>query len=239
MQCLLLLQTGPFMIADSLSQILLYAIPVILAVTFHEAAHGFVALYFGDETAKNAGRLTLNPFKHVDLFGTIILPLLLIISNAGFIFGYAKPVPVNFAGLRNPRWDMVWVAAAGPAMNMVLALISAVSLYGAGAIDGDNAALFGNLLLFSIQLNVMLAIFNMLPLPPLDGSKVIAAFLPESLMRPYLNFGRYGMTVLLLLLIVLPLISSRTGFGLDIFGVLVQRPAQTVMHLLLTLVGRG
>ncbi len=213
--------------------------PVILAVTFHEAAHGFVALYFGDQTAKNAGRVTLNPFKHVDLFGTIILPLLLIALNAGFIFGYAKPVPVNFAALRNPRWNMLWVAAAGPAMNMALALVSAVSLYGVGAIDGENAALIGNLLLFSIQLNVMLAIFNMLPLPPLDGSKVLAAFLPESLMRPYLNFGRYGMTVLLLLLIVAPMLSARGGFGLDVFGVLVARPADQVMHLLLTLVGRG
>jgi Zn-dependent protease len=227
------------MTVDSLSSILVYAIPVILAVTFHEAAHGFVALYFGDQTAKNAGRVTLNPFKHVDLFGTILLPLLLIALNAGFIFGYAKPVPVNFAALRNPRWNMLWVAAAGPGMNMALAFVSAVSLYGAGAIDGENAALIGNLLLFSIQLNVMLAIFNMLPLPPLDGSKVLAAFLPESLMRPYLNLGRYGMTVLLLLLIVAPMLSARGGFGLDVFGVLVARPADQVMHLLLTLVGRG
>ena len=227
------------MTVDSLSSILIYAIPVILAVTFHEAAHGFVALYFGDQTAKDAGRVTLNPFKHVDLFGTILLPLLLIVLNAGFIFGYAKPVPVNFGALRNPRWNMLWVAAAGPGMNMALAFVSAVSLYGAGAIDGENAALLGNLLLFSIQLNVMLAIFNMLPLPPLDGSKVLAAFLPDSLMRPYLNFGRYGMTVLLLLLIVAPMLSARGGFGLDIFGVLVARPADQVMHLLLTLVGRG
>jgi Zn-dependent protease len=227
------------MTIDSLSQIILYAIPVILAVTFHEAAHGFVALYFGDQTAKEAGRVTLNPFRHVDLFGTIILPLLLIVANAGFIFGYAKPVPVNFGALRNPRWDMVWVAAAGPAMNMALALISALSLYAAGVLDGENGALLGNLLLFSIELNIVLAIFNMLPLPPLDGSKVIAAFLPGSLMRPYLNFGRYGMTVLLLLLIVLPLLSYRAGIGLDIFGVLVTRPAATVMHALLALVGRG
>jgi Zn-dependent protease len=227
------------MISGSLSDLILYAIPVILAVTFHEAAHGFVALYFGDMTAKNAGRVTLNPVKHVDLFGTIILPLLLIVSQAGFVFGYAKPVPVNFAALRNPRWDMIWVAAAGPGMNMVLALVSALSLYGAGAIDGENAAVFGNVLLFSIQLNVMLAIFNMLPLPPLDGSKVIAAFLPEGMMRRYLNFGRYGMTVMLLLLIVLPLVSARSGFDFDIFGLLVGRPAETVKDLLLALVGRG
>jgi len=227
------------MTGEALSQILIYAIPVILAVTFHEAAHGFVALYFGDTTAKDQGRVTLNPFKHVDLFGTIILPLLLIALNAGFIFGYAKPVPVNFAALRNPRWNMLWVAAAGPGMNMALAFVSALSLYAAGAIDGESAAVIGNLLLFSIQLNVMLAIFNMLPLPPLDGSRVLAAFLPETLMRPYLNFGRYGMTVLLLLLIVAPMLSARAGLGLDIFGVLVAQPADAMMGWLLTLVGRG
>lgn len=223
----------------SLSEILIYAIPVILAVTFHEAAHGFVALYFGDTTAKDQGRVTLNPIKHVDVFGTILLPLLLIVSNAGFIFGYAKPVPVNFGALRNPRWDMIWVAAAGPATNMLLAFVSALSLYGVGVLDGENAAVAGNLLLFSIQLNIVLAIFNMLPLPPLDGSKVIAAFLPQSLMRPYLNFGRYGMTVLLLLLIVLPLVSYRAGIGFDIFGLLVARPAEAVMQALLTVIGRG
>jgi len=225
--------------AGSLAQIALFAIPVILAVTFHEAAHGFVALYFGDDTAKRAGRLTLNPIKHVDLFGTIILPLLLILSNTGFIFGYAKPVPVNFAGLRNPRWDMIWVAAAGPAMNVLLAVVSAVSLHGIGLLDGESGALLGNVLLLSVELNLMLAIFNMLPLPPLDGSKVLAAFLPPSLMRRYLNFGRYGMTVLLLLLIVLPLLSAQSGFGFDIFGWLVQRPADALTKALLSLVGRG
>jgi len=226
------------MTPDFLIQIALFAIPVILAVTFHEAAHGFVALYFGDDTAKRAGRLTLNPIRHVDLFGTIILPLLLILSNTGFIFGYAKPVPVNFSALKNPRWDMIWVAAAGPAMNVVLALASALLLYGAGTLEAETAALLGNVLLLSIQLNIMLAIFNMLPLPPLDGSKVLAAFLPDRLMRAYLNFGRYGMTILLVLLIVVPLLSARSGIDFDIFGWLVQRPADTMTRLLLNLIGR-
>jgi len=225
--------------ADSLAQIALFAIPVILAVTFHEAAHGFVALHFGDRTAKDAGRVTLNPIRHIDLFGTIILPLVLIVTHAGFIFGYAKPVPVNFSALRNPRLDMVWVAAAGPAMNMLLAFVSAVSLYGAGALDGDSAALAGNMLLLSIQLNIMLAIFNMLPLPPLDGSKVLAAFMPASMARRYLNFGRYGMTVLLLLLIVVPILSAQSGIGFDIFGFLVQRPTDWLTRALLVAVGRG
>jgi Zn-dependent protease len=222
-----------------LVQVALFAIPVILAVTLHEAAHGFVALHFGDETAKNAGRVTLNPVKHIDLFGTIILPLLLIVSNAGFVFGYAKPVPVDFNALKNPRWNMIWVAAAGPVMNVALALVSAGLLYGADKLQVQNSPFVSNVLLVSIELNLVLAIFNMLPLPPLDGSKVIAAFLPNAVMRPYLSFGRYGMAVLLLVLIVVPLLSERTGIGLDIFGMLVQRPADNLTRLLLSLMGRS
>jgi Zn-dependent protease len=197
-----------------------------------------VALHFGDSTAKNAGRVTLNPIKHIDVFGTIILPLLLFVS-AGFIFGYAKPVPVNYSALRNPRWDMVWVAAAGPAMNVTLAIVSVILITGIGVLDGENAALIGNALLLSIELNLILAIFNMLPLPPLDGSKVIAAFLPESLIGPYLRFGRYGMAMLLLLVFVAPILAARAGIRFDIFGWLVIGPADALMHTLLSLIGRG
>jgi Zn-dependent protease len=223
---------------NSPTEIAVFAICAILAITFHEAAHGFVALNFGDTTAKDAGRVTLNPIKHIDLFGTIILPLVLFVS-AGFLFGYAKPVPVNYSALRNPRWDMVWVAAAGPAMNVLLALVSALLLSGIGALDGETAALVGNALLLSIELNLILAIFNMLPLPPLDGSKVIAAFLPDRLMNAYLRFGRYGMTVLLVLIFVLPIFAARAGINFDIFGWLVLRPAAAVKDILLALVARG
>ena len=212
------------------TEIALLVIPIVIAVTFHEAAHGFVALFFGDDTAKRAGRLTLNPLKHVDLFGTIILPLLLIVSHAGFLFGYAKPVPVNFGALRNPRWDMLWVAAAGPLMNLALALVSTGLLYGVASSVHGSSRMLTEMILLSVQLNIVLAIFNMLPLPPLDGSKVLAAFLPGSMMRPYLAFGRYGMGLLILLLIVLPLVSERTGLGLDIFGILVQRPADWLIR---------
>lgn len=219
-------------------QIALFAIPVILAVTLHEAAHGFVALYFGDRTAKDAGRVTLNPLRHIDGFGTIVLPLLLVVSNAGFIFGYAKPVPVNFAGLRNPRWDMLWVAAAGPAMNILLAVISAAALYAAlGA--GSESEFVSNMLLTSIQLNMVLAVFNMLPLPPLDGSKVIAAFLPGFLARPYLALERWGMIILLLLLIVVPIVAARNNMDFDFFGPLVMQPAAWGTRTLLSLIGQG
>lgn len=218
---------------NTLIEIAVLAIPIVLAVTLHEAAHGFVALFCGDDTAKLAGRLTLNPLKHVDLFGTIILPLLLIFSHAGFLFGYAKPVPVNFGALRHPRRDMLLVAAAGPGMNMLLALLSAGLIYGVGTNSGAHPDLVREAILLSVQLNVVLAIFNLLPLPPLDGSKVLAAFMPAGLMRRYLAFGRYGMALLLLVLIVVPLISARTGLGLDIFGVLVQRPADWLIRELL------
>jgi Zn-dependent protease len=218
---------------NTLVEIAVLAIPIVLAVTFHEAAHGFVALYCGDPTAKLAGRLTLNPLKHIDLFGTIILPLLLILSQAGFLFGYAKPVPVNFGSLRHPRRDMLLVAAAGPFMNILLALLSTALIYGLASSAGNAPDLVQRAMLLSVQLNIVLAIFNLLPVPPLDGSKVLAAFLPVKVMRPYLAFGRYGMGLLLLVLIVLPLVSERTGLGLDIFGVLVQRPANWLIRGLL------
>jgi len=222
--------------AGSLTEIALFVIPIIIAITFHEAAHGFVALWCGDDTAKQAGRLTLNPIRHIDPFGTVILPLLLLFF-AGFAFGYAKPVPVNFANLKHPRLDMVRVAAAGPAMNVALAFISVVLISTLGAFEGNTAALLGNLLLSSARLNMLLAVFNMLPLPPLDGSKVLAALLPGQGMRWFLHLERYGMLLLLLLLFVLPMLSARSGLNLNIFGYLVSEPADYLTSTLLRLVG--
>lgn len=223
---------------DVLTQILTVAIPVILAVTLHEAAHGYVALRFGDDTALKAGRLTLNPLNHIDPFGTVILPLLLLYFG-GFLFGYAKPVPVNFGALRSPRWDMIWVAAAGPGMNVLLAIVSAILLYTLPAFSAETGAFLGNMLRVSIQINLLLAVFNMLPLPPLDGSKVIAPLLPYALARPYLNFGRFGMTAILFIILVLPLLGGNMGMNLDIFGWLVVRPAAFLMDTLLGLVGQS
>jgi len=223
--------------ADLINQILIFAVPVILAITLHEAAHGFVALHFGDTTAKDAGRVTLNPLKHIDPFGTIFLPLLLIISQAGFVFGWAKPVPVNFRALKNPRWDMIWVAIAGPAMNLLLAVISVILLRIVLSAGDATVDFLLNLLVRSVQLNVILAVFNMLPLPPLDGSKVIAPFLPGSIARPYLALERYGMLILIALLVIAPILAQRSGSNFDIFGVLVQRPAFFVIRGLMSLAG--
>ncbi len=218
-------------------EIILFAVPVIIAITFHEAAHGYMALWCGDDTAKRAGRLTLNPIKHIDPFGTVILPFLLIFLHAGFVFGYAKPVPVNFSRLNHPRTDMIRVAAAGPAMNVVLALVSVLLIKTLGSLEGDTAELSGNLLLRSLELNMLLAVFNMLPLPPLDGSKVLAALLPGRAMNAFLRLERYGMLLLLMLLFILPMVSARSGLHFDIFGWLVERPADFLSRSLLRLTG--
>jgi Zn-dependent protease len=221
---------------ELLNDILLLALPVIVAITFHEAAHGYVALHFGDPTAKEEGRLTLNPLKHIDPFGTVLLPAVLYFT-AGFLFGYAKPVPVKFGNLRNPRWDMIWVAIAGPAMNIALAVVSAILLRIALAQGQTVDSSLVRVLMSSVQLNAILAVFNMLPLPPLDGSKVIAPFLPMALARPYLGFERFGMLILLLLIFVAPMLAQRSGIDFDVLGLLVLEPAQAVVRTILSVVG--
>lgn len=157
---------------DQFANIVIFAIPVVVAITLHEAAHGFVARHFGDDTAAKAGRVTLNPLKHIDLVGTIMLPAFLLLTKAGFLFGYAKPVPVNFAALRNPKRDMIWVAVAGPAMNILLAVISLVLLSVAIKIGGVSPPWPSALLWSSVEINLVLAVFNLWPIPPLDGSKI-------------------------------------------------------------------
>ena len=222
---------------ELLNDIVMFAIPVILAITFHEAAHGFVALHFGDTTARDAGRVTLNPLKHVDPVGTVLIPAVLILTNAGFLFGYAKPVPVKFGQLRNPRWDMIWVAIAGPAMNILLAIFSAILLRIALTQGQTVDSMFVQVLMASIQLNAILAVFNMLPLPPLDGSKVLAPFLPLALARPYLAFERFGMVLLVLLVFIAPMLAQRNGIDFDLIGPLVLDPAQAVVRTILSVVG--
>jgi Zn-dependent protease len=205
-------------------QIAIFAVPVIIAITLHEAAHGFVSLRCGDDTALRAGRVTLNPLKHIDPLGTIILPILLYVT-AGFIFGYAKPVPVNFAALRRPKLDMILVAGAGPGMNVLLAVISGfVGLVAAAASEGLPPWL-GQAIVISILMNFALAIFNMLPIPPLDGSKVLAGMLPDALAIPYLKLGAFGFIFLLAIILLAPIVISKLGYNFDIFGTLVWQPA--------------
>ena len=157
--------------SDAIYLVTTWAIPVIVAITFHEAAHGFVAHLLGDDTAWRLGRVSFNPVKHVDPFGTVLLPGMLLLFHAPFLFGYAKPVPVNFRALRSPRRDMVLVAAAGPVMNIALALVAALAFHIVDYLPGTSAEWLADNLRNAVILNVVLAVFNLFPLPPLDGGR--------------------------------------------------------------------
>lgn len=205
---------------EILETVAIYAVPVIVAITLHEAAHGYVARFFGDDTAERAGRISLNPLRHVDPVGTIILPALLLLSHAGFVFGYAKPVPVNFGRLRHPRRDMIWVAAAGPGMNLLLATLSVVLIAVPQALGHVPPPLLFEMLLASVEINLVLAVFNLLPIPPLDGGRVAVGLLPLPLARPLARLSRYGMLIVLAAFLLLPYC------GIDIFHWLVEIPVQ-------------
>ena len=191
---------------ETIQNIAIWAVPVLAAIVFHEVAHGWVANWFGDTTAARMGRLTLNPIAHIDLFGTILLPALLIISHAPFVFGYAKPVPVNFHNLNRPKRDMVLVALAGPATNIALAVLSAylLKLVGAGEfLSQSRVSALAPLALMaqsSVSINVMLAAFNLFPVPPLDGGRVLVGLLPEPYSSTVARVERYGFLIIIVLL---------------------------------------
>jgi len=221
----------PASIIDQIRNIAIVAVPIIIAITFHEAAHGYVARYFGDDTAERAGRITLNPLRHIDPFGTILLPAMLYLLNPGFMFGYAKPVPVNFAGLRHPKQDMVWVAAAGPGMNLLLCAISVLLIYISQLFKLSPDSIVFQILWTSVEVNLVLAIFNMIPLPPLDGGRVAVGLLPMPLAKPLAQLGRFGLLPVLLIFILLPMA------GIDVFGWLVAGPIRFLERPILHLLG--
>ena len=191
-----------------IGQIIIWALPVLVAVVFHEVAHGWVANRLGDPTAAKLGRLTLNPFAHVDIFGTVLVPLMLVVANSPFIFGWAKPVPVNYYNLRHPKRDMMWVAAAGPVTNLLLAAGCAavwrlLAPMTAMQTESGIVDFFAPVVLMAqsgILINVTLAVFNLLPLPPLDGGRVLAGLLPEPLSRQVARIEPFGFIILIVLL---------------------------------------
>ncbi|HWN30282.1 MAG TPA: site-2 protease family protein [Burkholderiales bacterium] len=206
---------------DLIETIAIWALPVIFAITLHEAAHGYVAKHFGDLTAYAQGRVSLNPLRHIDMTGTIIVPLVLLIlsklfGGSGILFGWAKPVPVNFSGLRHPKRDMLWVAAAGPGANLLMALFWALVLKFAINLPESGYALpMGLMGKAGIQINVVLMVLNLLPIPPLDGGRIAVSLLPHHLSFRFSRIEPYGMFILLLLLfsgilgiIMWPLVST-------------------------------
>lgn len=197
-------------------QIALAAIPAILAITLHEAAHGYAALALGDDTARQAGRLSLNPLRHIDPVGTILLPgalligQLMTIGRVAFMFGWAKPVPVAAWKFRDPRRGMAIVAAAGPAMNFFLAWIGALALHGLGFPD-SAWPLLANALIYFILTNLVLGLFNLLPIPPLDGGRIAVGLLPEPLARRLAGLERAGIIIVLLVVFILPELLRQFG----------------------------
>ena len=184
--------------------ITVYAIPVLLAITLHEAAHGYVARMFGDSTAYMLGRVTLNPIKHIDPVGTILVPLVIVLlskfaGGAGFLFGWAKPVPVNFANLRHPKRDMIWVAAAGPGINLLMAIGWALLLKGL-LIAGFEERYFVEMAKAGVFVNIGLMALNLLPLPPLDGGRILVGLLPHRLAYALARVEPYGFFILIALL---------------------------------------
>jgi Zn-dependent protease len=225
---------------EIIRRIAIYAIPLLVAITFHEVAHGYVADKLGDSTARLHGRLNLNPLKHVDLFGTVLLPLLLILSKSPVLFGYAKPVPVNILNLRDPRRGMVYVSAAGPGTNIILALLSGLTFRLIKFLspetvitvirEGIYASPKGGwqivlvplviMLVVSTQFNILLALFNLIPIPPLDGGRILTGMLPDDIAESFARIERYGMLILIALLFLNPfgIMTRFLGSGIHILS---------------------
>ena len=223
----------------TLYDISVWVLPLVIAITFHEAAHGFVAHRLGDNTAYELGRVSFNPLRHIDPFGTLVMPAILLLSHSPFLFGYAKPVPVNFRALRNPRIGMVLVALAGPATNILLALAAAAAFHALAFAPANSAQWLADNLKNALVINVVLAVFNMLPIPPLDGGRVAVGLLPRALGYPLSRLEPFGMLILIGILILLPLAGSQFGLNLDVISSILRTSIGYVLRLILLLTGNS
>ncbi len=216
-----------------------WVLPLVFAITFHEAAHGFAAWRLGDDTALKLGRVSFNPLRHIDPFGTLLLPAILLLSHSPFLFGYAKPVPVNFRRLDNPRLGMVAVALAGPATNIALALAAAAAFHALPLAPASAAQWIAANLRNALVINVVLAVFNMMPIPPLDGGRVAVGLLPRALAAPLARLEPFGMLILIAFLILLPLAGSQFGLNLAVISTMLRTVTGYVISLVLLLTGNA
>ena len=222
----------------AIQEVTVWILPIIFAITLHEAAHGYAALLCGDRTALQMGRISLNPLRHIDPVGTVIFPAVALLLRAP-MFGWAKPVPVDFRNLRHPRRDMVLVALAGPATNILLALAAALSFHLVDLVPANASQWVVDNLKNMILINVVLAVFNMMPIPPLDGGRVAVGLLPRVLAVPLSRLEPFGMLILIGILILLPLAGSQFGLNLDVISAGLRTVTGFMIRLILTLTGNA
>ncbi|MCA7119912.1 MAG: site-2 protease family protein [Acidibrevibacterium sp.] len=224
-------------------QLALAVVPVVLAITLHEAAHGYAALAMGDDTARAAGRLSLNPLRHIDRVGTVLLPGILLIGQwltlgrVVFLFGWAKPVPVAAWKFRSPRRGMMVVAAAGPAMNFLLAWLAALALHALAYAPPRGAEIGGVFIYYFVLTNLVLGIFNLLPIPPLDGGRIVVGLLPLRLARRWALLERVGILLVLLVVFILPQVLAGLGWRVDPVGAALDHIVPRAIGVVLWLAG--